>query len=206
MSEFWRQMVHLGGLFFIIIAQFTGKFIASAVFFLIAIAFLFYSEFVRKEKGFFGPVKNLEQRLRGFAFRLDRKEGIPFLGAFWFYFALGLAFLIFPLEVATASGLILSVGDSLSTLVGLKYGKHKIIGRKSLEGSVVFFISSFLVTAIFLGSLVAFLGSISATFLELVPESEKVRKWKRKEIVNDNWIVTLLSGLIIYFTKTLTAG
>lgn len=211
--EISRQFVHLGGLVFVLLAQFTGRFIASIIFFIIALAFFIYSESVRKEKGIFG---SLEYNIRSAFFKLER-DGIkrPFMGAFWFYFALGLTFLIFPLEIAMASGLMLSIGDSLSTMVGLRYGEHKIFGRKSLEGSLAFFLSSFLITAALLGyllvevapvlvSFIAFLGSISATFVELIPEAGKIRNWKNKGIVDDNWLIPLFSGLIIYVAYILT--
>jgi len=201
--EISRQMVHLGGLVFVLLAQFMGNSITSLCLFIIALVFFLYSEYVRRERGFFG---RLENKFREIAFKMDRDVEKPFIGAFWFYFALGLTFLVFPLEIATASGLILSVGDSLSTLIGLKYGAHKIFGRKSLEGSLVFFLSSFLITAALLGSLIAFLGSISGAFVELIPEAERIRNWERKEIVDDNWLIPLFSGLIMYATYILTAG
>jgi dolichol kinase len=200
--ETLRQMVHLGGLVFVLIAQLIGSAAASLIFFIIAAAFLIYSRYVRRE----GLPGGLGYRLRSAAFILERDVGKPFLGAFWFYFALGLAFLVFPMNIATASGLILSVGDSLSTIVGIRYGKRKILGRKSLWGSVVFFLSGFLVTVVFLGSLVAFLGSISATFAELVPELERIRKWENRELVDDNWLIPLLSGLIMCAAGALAGG
>jgi dolichol kinase len=214
--EISRQLVHLSGLVFVLLAQFTGGFAVSLIFFIIALVLFLYSEYVGRGKGFLRFMGRVEKRVRHVAFKLDR-DGIkrPFMGAFWFYFALGLTFLIFPLEIATASGLILSIGDSLSTIVGLRYGEHKIFGRKSIEGSLVFFLSSFLITAALLGyvlvgvhpalvSLTAFLGSISATFIELIPEAEKIRNWKNKEIVDDNWLIPLFSGLVIYIAYILT--
>ncbi|UCD07786.1 MAG: hypothetical protein JSW41_02350 [Candidatus Aenigmatarchaeota archaeon] len=218
--EISRQFVHLSGLFFVLLAQFIGNFTASLLFFIIALVLFIYSEYVMRSKRFLGFVEIVERRVRDVAFKLDR-DGIkkPFMGAFWFYFGLGLTFLIFPLEIATVAGLILSVGDSLSTLIGLRYGEHKIFGRKSLEGSLVFFLSSFLITAAVLGfllsetepvvapiliSFVAFLGSISATFVELIPEAKKIRNWKNKEIVDDNWLIPLFSGLVIYVAYILT--
>ncbi len=205
--EISRQIIHLAGFIFILLAHVTGKFTMSMVFFLIALLFFIYSEFVRKDRGFSGTVRMVESSVRGVAFRLDRQVKRPFLGAFWFCFGLGLTFLIFPIEIATAAGLILAVGDSLSTLVGMGYGRHKIVGNKTLEGSITFFLVSFLMAMFSLGIMfdgvdaipaIAFIGSISATFLELIPEVNFVREWKRKEIVDDNWLIPLISGLIMY--------
>ena len=208
--EISRQIIHLTGFIFILLAHVTGKFTMSLIFFLIALLFFIYSEFVRKDHGFSGAMGWIEGKMRELISKLDRQAKRPFLGAFWFYFGLGLTFLIFPIEIATTAGLILAVGDSLSTLVGVMYGRFKMIGNKTLEGSVVFFLVSFLVAIFSLGimfdgvdakpfiAFIAFIGSISATFLELIPETSFVRKWERKEIVDDNWIIPLISGLIIY--------
>lgn len=197
-NEISRQLVHLGGFVFVLFAQFSGKLTGSLVFFLIAIALFVYAEHVKKDRRYPGFTGRVEVRIRDMVFKLDRNAKRPFIGAFWFYFALGLTFLLFPLNVATAAGLILSVGDALSTIIGLNYGEHKIFGNKSLEGSITFFLSSFLITAAMVGSFAAFMGSISATFVELVPELKRVKKWEKKEIVDDNWLIPLFSGLIMY--------
>lgn len=207
--EISRQIIHLAGLVFIIIAQFAGSYAASLLFFVIALGFFVYSEFIIRERVVIG-------RVRRAVLKMDRSGSRPLMGAFWFYFALGIIFLVFPVSIATAAGIILCVSDSLSTIVGVRHGKHKIAGNKSLEGSVMFFLSTFLITAISLDyiipvsdqlvmSLTVFIVSVAVTFVELVPEAKFIREWKRREIVNDNWLIPLFSGLIIYAAYVMTA-
>lgn len=204
--EISRQLVHLGGIAFVLLAQFIGNLAGSLVFFLIAAVLFIYGDHVKKDRGYFGFTGKIEIRIRKLALKLDRQVKRPFIGAFWFYFSLGFLFLLFPLNVATAAGLILSVGDSLSTLVGMRYGEHKVFGNKSLEGSLAMFLSGFLITAALVGSFPAFMGSIAATFVELVPECKKIKNWEKKEIVDDNWLIPLFSGLVIYASLVLTGG
>lgn len=73
------------------------------------------------------------------------------------YFPLGV-FLAFFLSHDQSPAYILSIviltfSDSLSALIGIRYGRHKYVSHKthkSLEGSLVFFLSSFLFAVIIL--------------------------------------------------------
>ena len=75
--EFSRQLIHLGGLVFVLLAQFTGRFTGSLIFFLIALGFFVYSEFINRNRESPGHIRKL-------TLKLDRKVGKPFIGAFWF--------------------------------------------------------------------------------------------------------------------------
>jgi dolichol kinase len=214
--EIGRQIVHFAGLIFIILSFYIGKFTASLIFFIIALMFFVYGELIIKGRGL-GLLGSIEDTLREKMLKMDRGVRRPLIGAFWFYFGLGLAFLAFPFEIAVVTGLILVIADSMSTIIGMRWGNHKIVGGKSLEGSITFFIFSFLITIVsleyilveaspFTISVAAFLVSIAATFLELVPEINRIKNWKNKEIVDDNWIIPLFSGLIIYVAFLITVS
>ena len=47
--------------------------------------------------------------------------------------------LFFDFRLAGSIFAILAFGDGFATVIGLKYGKHKIHNNKSLEGSIAFF-------------------------------------------------------------------
>ncbi len=49
-----------------------------------------------------------------------------------------------------AAVLTLGIGDPLAALVGKRWGKHKLVGRKSLEGSLAFVVSAALLVAAWL--------------------------------------------------------
>jgi dolichol kinase len=40
----------------------------------------------------------------------------------------------------------LAIADPLSAIFGIRFGKHRIVSHKSLEGSAAFFISTFLIS------------------------------------------------------------
>ena len=64
---------------------------------------------------------------------------------------------IFPKDVAVLSMIIGSVCDPLAGLCGLKYGKIILVLNKTLEGTYVFIISSFLIVSYFTGTISSFL-------------------------------------------------
>ncbi len=198
-TELPRQFVHLSGLIFIVLAQFTGGLMVSFYCFFIAFTLLVYSEYVRRvEDRLEKFIHRFESRMRGFVSRFDRREiARPFTGAFWFYVAFGLALLIFPLNIASAACIILAVGDSLSTLIGRAWGRHRI-GGKSLEGSLVFMISSFLAASVFINPLIALAGSFAGTLAELAPELGFLKNLHKRGFLDDNLLIPLVSGAVMW--------
>jgi len=55
--------------------------------------------------------------------------------------------LVFPKLIVVTAFTVLIVSDSLAALIGRRFGKHKFF-KKSLEGSIAFFISAVLVTVV----------------------------------------------------------
>lgn len=60
-----------------------------------------------------------------------------------------LTILSFPKPVAITAIFTLAIADPLSALVGIRFGKRKILPHKSVEGSVAFFMATFL--SVYLG-------------------------------------------------------
>lgn len=205
MTEISRQFVHLSGLIFIALAQFTGGFMVSIYCIFIAFTFLVYSEFVRvEEKKIERLIHRLESKVRDFVSSFDQRDvARPFLGAFWLYFAFGLTFLIFPLGVASAACSVLVVGDSLSTLIGRAWGRHRILGNKSLEGSLAFMISSFLVASVFISPLIALAGAFAGVLAELAPELGFLKNLHRRGFLDDNLLIPIASGIVIWLALAL---
>ena len=198
--EVSRQLVHLSGLLFILLAQFVGGLLTAFYFFMIALSFFIYSEYIRREERRLGNfIRMFESRFRDFVAKLERKNiARPFTGAIWFYLSCGLAFLIFPLPMASAAGAMLAVGDSLSTIIGTRFGKHRILGNKTLEGSLVLVIASFFVSLVFVNPYPALFGSITAGIAELIPEIKRLRNLKESGWLDDNLLIPLLAGLVMY--------
>ena len=191
-TELSRQFVHLSGLLFVILAQFVDRKVSIMTFLSFTVFFFLYSWHIRnQEKKLSRFMHRVESRFRDFALGFER-EGVrnPFTGAMLFYAGFTLSFLLFPLPIASASCAMLAVGDSLSTIVGIKFGRHKI-GKKSLEGSLACFIFSFAAGSFFVNPFLALVGAAAASLIELFPR------------IDDNLTIPLISGLVMLLLTVL---
>lgn len=191
-KEMLRQAVHLSGLAFVFAAQYLDKMQGAVLFLSIGIFFLVYSEYVRRTKSLLG--------FRNFVYKFEkRKDSRPFKGAYWFYIGCGISFALFPKNIASAASAILAVGDSFSTIIGIHFGRHKIINNKSAEGTLAFFITAFLASLLFVNPVASFIGSAAAAVVELItpPKLSKRSHW----ILDDNLLIPITSGfgiLLLY--------
>ena len=70
---------------------------------------------------------------------LKESAAIPYI------MAMLLTIITFPKSIALTAIFTLAIADPMSAIIGIKYGKHKIVKGKSLEGSAAFFISTTIV-------------------------------------------------------------
>lgn len=82
-------------------------------------------------------------------------------------FAVLLTIITFPKPIALIAIYTLAIADPLSAIIGIKYGKRRIVPHKSLEGSAAFFTSTFFIALAILSvySGEASLGVISVAFI-----------------------------------------
>jgi dolichol kinase len=123
-----------------------------------------------------GNIKIINKYLFRAEEQLKESAGVPYV------MGVLLTLISFPKVVALVAIYTLAVADPLSAIIGIKYGKTKIVKGKSLEGSLAFFTASLIITflvffwwtsylQIMLGSiillsfLVAFIGSL----FEMIP-------------------------------------
>lgn len=114
----------------------------------------------------------------------DRQK-FPFNGAI--YYAIGISFPILfikPVEITCAIIMVLVVGDSMSTIIGKLYGRHKF-GKKSIEGSIGFMVSGFLGALVFVNPILALAFAFIGAVLESI------------SILDDNISIPL--GLTIFY-------
>jgi dolichol kinase len=107
---------------------------------------------------------------------------------------------IFPSKnVVIGVLLVLSISDSAASLIGIRYGRIRFLG-KSLEGSLAFFVTALIILGLALPAtpVVALIAAFVATVVEALPSL----KLGRLEL-NDNVMVPLLTGAIIYGTCAL---
>ncbi len=182
-TEIPRQIIHFLGLMFVIFAQFVSRELTIFYFAMITVSFFLYSWYIRTQQSrMIKILHNVETKFRSFTLGFERSHvKNPFTGSMLFYLGFTLTFIAYPLPIASAACAMLAVGDSLSTLVGLKFGKHKI-GKKSIEGSFACFVGSLIIGVFFVSPFVALVGAIVATFAELIPR------------IDDNLTIPLLSG------------
>lgn len=105
--------------------------------------------------------------------------------AFWLTLAFLFLFSFFEEKIVLVSSLVLCISDSVAAFG--KFGKTKIHKNKTLLGSLLFFISSFLIASFFVKIYVAILYSIFVTMVEAFSPIE------------DNFPIALSSSLILKF-------
>ena len=76
-------------------------------------------------------------------------EEYSITAATWYSLALFIGVILMPQHAIEAGALMLGVGDPIAAVVGMKFGKHTLVGKKTLEGSLGFFLSSTLALCIF---------------------------------------------------------
>ena len=104
--------------------------------------------------------------------------------------------LIFPPLIAAAAMAVMLTGDAAAALIGRKFGKHKIVNGKSLEGALSFIVAGYIffsivgiaccATGIFylLGAFAVVAGSIVELFTKQIK-------------IDDNFTIPLTVSLIL---------
>ena len=128
--------------------------------------------------------------------KFERKkdlEKFPGKGIIFYFIGIYISLLLFPKEIAMASIMILALGDSVSHLYGLHYGKikHPLSNTKFFEGTIAGFIAGFLGAWIFLPWLEAFFASLAAMAVEAI--EIKIGA----EQVDDNLIIPIIAGAAV---------
>lgn len=80
---------------------------------------------------------------KGTKYLLRAEEQLKESAAIPYVMATLLTILSFPKIIAVISIYTLAFADPLSALIGIKFGRHKIVKGKSLEGSLAFFMATF---------------------------------------------------------------
>ncbi len=119
--------------------------------------------------------------------RFDRPSKFTARGAIIFFIGILAAVLLFSPFVAAMSILILAVSDAAATIAGYYVGKHRILGRKTLEGTLAFFVSAGVLLALFVAPPTA----ISVAFLIAVIELAT------PPFIDDNLIIPIAAGILL---------
>ena len=126
-----------------------------------------------------------------FGIMLRKHEIHNFTGATYLMISAMLCIAFFPSDIAFVSISFLAIGDTLAALIGIPFGKRKILGtNKSLEGSIACFVGTFVFALLFLNPIVALTGAFVATIAEL-----------SRFPVDDNIKIPISSGLLMSFVN-----
>lgn len=127
---------------------------------------------------------------RRVGFMVRRREWGRVCGSTYVLVGAFLSVLLFDKSVAVAVLLILTVSDTAASLVGLRFGRTRLVG-KSLEGSSAFFVTALAILFFTLhGSLVLLIvAALVATVTEAIP----ALRFGRLEL-NDNLLIPLVTG------------
>jgi dolichol kinase len=130
--------------------------------------------------------------------RKEYRKKFPGKGTLYFFVGVFLVVIMFPKEIALASVMILTLGDSVSHLIGKYFGKTKTIlsSTKLLEGTIAGILVGFLGAVLFVSPLKAFLGSLVAMTFEAV-------EIKYLRIIDDNVTVPVVAALTIWILSIL---
>lgn len=196
-KETGRQLVHLTGIILIYFILVVGTEL-TLIGTIILTIFLFFSAFykgmrfqLRKKSKFRVKIfEQLEDAFFDVIDSIDRKSYFPFYGAFTFYFSSSLVMFFFSKEIAILAIAVLAVQDSIATLIGSNFGKHKIFfnKEKTFEGSISGFLAAFLVCLLLTNPLQAFIASFIGTIIETLP----IR-------IDDNLTIPLVVGIVLSF-------
>lgn len=134
---------------------------------------------------------------------LRESERNRIAGSTFMVLGITLCVIVFPKEVVLLMLLFFAIGDPVASYFGIRYGKDKLVGNKSLQGSAAAFVACFLLSTIYLSAvdlmherlfLVCFLSGLTGAFSELVPIGK----------LDDNLVFpvmscTLLTGIFYIF-------
>lgn len=108
--------------------------------------------------------------------------------------------ILFPPVIAASSLAVMLTGDAAAALVGRKFGKHKLVNNKSLEGSIAFIITGFLaVSVIFLVMDIAamwYIWGLAAVIAGAIAEL-----FQKQLKLDDNFTIPLSCGIVLFLAS-----
>jgi dolichol kinase len=97
----------------------------------------------------------------------DRCDPLPGKGAFFFAVSALACVILFPAKVVVPALVALALLDSVTTLAGLRYGKHRIFNGKSWEGTLAGIAGTIPALLLFLTVPGALVAAVTTGLIEL---------------------------------------
>tara|TARA_Y100001960_G_C14636731_1_gene808656 strand:- start:306 stop:893 length:588 start_codon:yes stop_codon:yes gene_type:complete len=185
-NELYRKLIHLISLFIPIIYLWTSYYQFNLILLTITLIIIIIDTNKQRNNYLSKMFKNI------FSSVIRKYEKNALLSASYMLIGfLIISVLISNKYIVVASMFITAISDSIAAVIGIKYGRIKLINNKTLEGSLGFFISTIIIISLFnlLNSvLLLFIYCLLITLTELLTISEY-----------DNLTIPLSSGLILFF-------
>lgn len=182
-AELLRKSIHLSGLILPIIYFFIDKptmLIGVGILTGIAVTIELMKSLSTRFGGFFFQI--FAPMLR----RHERRGAMT--GATYYIISTFLCVLFFGKTLAIVCIFFMVLGDLVAALVGKKWGRTKLIGTKSLEGSAACFVVCAIIALVKLHPVIGIVGALVATIVEMLPVP-----------IDDNLTVPLVSGAVMHF-------
>lgn len=132
--------------------------------------------------------------------REEQRRHFPGKGPIFFFTGVLLVLKLFERDIALASIMVLTLGDSLSHMVGARFGRTKNIfngrSRKLFEGTIFGALAGSLGALLFVPFPEALLGSFGAMIAEVIKIDFNDRT------LDDNLVVPLVAGTIIFLLRS----
>jgi len=196
-GEVGRQFIHILTGTAVLIAIYLSGHYAALVFAALLVVTVLASVLIKKF--------NLSQKTSGVFRRLGRPgvQNVKLQGTILLLSGILVTLLLFPRNIVYASVAIVTLGDSVATIVGVLIGKHKLpySESKTVEGTLSGLAAAFGGALLFVTPFQAFIGAAGGMLLESTISLQTVREANLKGIVkfflNDNFMIPVLSAFLM---------
>ena len=139
-----RKITHIAGAVgMVVVHHFCPEWLSWAILFTLGLPLIIF-DFLRLRNDY---LHQLTPKIFGRIMRRRELNGIT--GTTYMLLGTGLIFALFPHDIVALSLLFLAFADPIASFVGLKFGTHKILGKKTFEGSLAAFVICVIVAALF---------------------------------------------------------
>jgi phytol kinase len=119
--------------------------------------------------------------------KLERKDTFPGKGTIYFFISTLFCLAFFGSTITVIAIVMLAILDSVTTVAGINFGRKKILGNKTLEGTACGIGAGFVIMLFFTGPINALVLSAAAGITELVSP------------VDDNLTIPIVTCVLLWF-------